>query len=68
MRTENYSPIEHVTIKSTVESNTDEKRILLGKAYKSEKKLLHRSPAIQEITFDDHDHRLLSIGVNDIPL
>lgn len=68
MRTDNFSPIEHIIAKSTVDSTRDEKRILLGKAYKSEKKLLHRSPAIQEITFDDHDHRLLSIGVNDIPL
>ncbi|KAL1508950.1 hypothetical protein ABEB36_003764 [Hypothenemus hampei] len=66
LRTLNYSLVEN-TRRSTIEATQDERRVLLGKAFRTERKLLHRSPAIQEIIFDQHDHRLLSIGINDIP-
>lgn len=66
LRTFNFSPIEHYG-KSNLEDTPEEQRVLLGKAFRSEKKLLHRSPAIQQIIFNDHDYDLLSIGFNDIP-
>lgn len=39
--------------------------ILQGVNCKTERKLLQRSPIIQEIMFADHDYRMLSIGVCD---
>ncbi|KAH1028386.1 hypothetical protein HUJ05_001741 [Dendroctonus ponderosae] len=60
------SPIEHYG-KTKLEDTPEEQRVLVGNAFRSEKKLLHRSPAIQQIIFDDHDYQLLSIGLNDIP-
>ncbi|ERL90814.1 hypothetical protein D910_08160 [Dendroctonus ponderosae] len=66
LRTFNFSPIEHYG-KTKLEDTPEEQRVLVGNAFRSEKKLLHRSPAIQQIIFDDHDYQLLSIGLNDIP-
>ncbi|RZC40460.1 PPPI inhib domain containing protein [Asbolus verrucosus] len=43
-------------------TNAEEDRILLGKAYTPEKKLKHRSPAVQELIFDNHSYKMLAIG------
>ncbi|XP_066150633.1 protein phosphatase 1 regulatory subunit 36-like [Euwallacea fornicatus] len=66
MRTIKYSPVEHAG-NCTLESTLEEEKILLGTTFKTKKKHLLRSPAIQEIIFNDHDYRFLSIGINNIP-
>ncbi|CAG9818264.1 unnamed protein product [Phaedon cochleariae] len=66
LRTDTFNPIEHGFPKSAMYKATpEEMRILKGKACKHERKLLHRSPAIQEIILNDHDYRMLAIGVTD---
>ncbi|KAJ8943697.1 hypothetical protein NQ314_009670, partial [Rhamnusium bicolor] len=54
-----YIKTQHLTL------SPEEDRILIGKAYTVERKLLHRSPAVQEIICDHHDYRMLAIGVTD---
>ncbi|CAG9832661.1 unnamed protein product [Diabrotica balteata] len=67
LRTTIFSPMEHDQYKMYQFLPTpEEARILKGKACTSEKKLLHRSPLIQEIVFDQHDYRMLCIGVTDV--
>ncbi|XP_018580026.1 uncharacterized protein LOC108917761 [Anoplophora glabripennis] len=67
LRTKVFSPYEHKLVKNAAFNTTpEEDRILMGKACRFEQKLLHRSPAIQEIILDNHDYRMLSIGVTDI--
>ncbi|CAG9769540.1 unnamed protein product [Ceutorhynchus assimilis] len=66
LRTNHYSPIEHAG-KPTPKDSQEEQRVLVGQSFQRERRLKHRSPAIQEIIFADHDYRLLSIGINDIP-
>lgn len=51
-----------------IEFLPEEKRILEGQNCKSEKKLLQRSPIIQEITLENHDYRMLSIGISNIEM
>lgn len=46
--------------------NAEENRVLFGRGYKLEKKLKHRSPAIQELIFDDHCYKMLSIGLLEV--
>ncbi|CAG9854596.1 unnamed protein product [Phyllotreta striolata] len=66
-RTIHFSPSEHDEFKrGSYVALPDEEKILRGKAFTEEDKLLHRSPCIQELTNGDHDYRLLSIGVTDI--
>lgn len=50
------------------ETLPEEDRILQGKNCKSEQKLLQRSPLIQEIVLENHDYRMLSIGILDIEM
>ncbi|XP_066247212.1 protein phosphatase 1 regulatory subunit 36-like [Euwallacea similis] len=66
MRTIKYSPVEHAG-KCPLEVTLEEERILLGTAFRTKKKNPLRSPAIQEIIFDDHDYRFLSIGIDNVP-
>lgn len=47
---------------SAFHTNAEENRVLLGKAYKQERKLKHRSPAVQELIFDNHSYKMLAIG------
>ncbi|VEN39501.1 unnamed protein product [Callosobruchus maculatus] len=47
-------------------ANAEEERILLGKACATECKLFQRSPVIQELILDQHDYRMLAIGVADM--
>ncbi|XP_057665486.1 uncharacterized protein LOC130899514 [Diorhabda carinulata] len=67
LRTTIFSPMEHDKLKMyQFLATPEETRILRGKAYRKEKKLLHRSQLIQEIIFDVHDYRMLCIGVTDV--
>ncbi|KAJ8920497.1 hypothetical protein NQ315_005366 [Exocentrus adspersus] len=67
LRTNLFSPFEHKLVKNQAFDTTpEEDRILIGKAYRSERKLKHRSPAVQELIFDNHDYRMLAIGVANI--
>ncbi|XP_050299256.1 uncharacterized protein LOC126738127 [Anthonomus grandis grandis] len=67
LRTNNFSPVEHSGA-PIMRDTPEERRVLVGKAFKNEKKLLHRSPIIQQILFENHDYRLLSIGINNNPM
>ncbi|XP_023021381.1 protein phosphatase 1 regulatory subunit 36 isoform X2 [Leptinotarsa decemlineata] len=66
-RTDTFNPIEHDDLKTAVyKANPEEQRILKGKTCISERKLLQRSPAIQEIILENHDYKMLAIGVTDV--
>ncbi|XP_076250439.1 uncharacterized protein LOC143190175 [Rhynchophorus ferrugineus] len=65
LRTLCFSPVESSGL-TLITTLPEEQRVLLGKAFKNERRLLHRSPAVQEIIFDDHDYRMLAIGIKNI--
>ncbi|KAJ8984696.1 hypothetical protein NQ317_004955 [Molorchus minor] len=64
LRTNIFSPYEHKVIKTTTfDALPEEERVLVGKAYSNERKLLHRSPVTQELILDSHDYKIFAIGV-----
>ncbi|XP_060525300.1 uncharacterized protein LOC132701435 [Cylas formicarius] len=65
LRTNWFNPVQNVSTQHFTPT-TQEERILTGVTLTSKKKLLHRSPAIQELTLVDHDYRMLSIGIKDV--
>ncbi|XP_030753095.1 uncharacterized protein LOC115880109 [Sitophilus oryzae] len=65
LRTLCFSPVESSGV-PLPQATSEEERLLTGKAFKNEKRLLHRSPIIQEIIFDNHDYRMLAIGLKNI--
>lgn len=67
IRTINFSPSEHSELKRELYvALPGEEQILRGRAFREEQKLLHRSPCIQELIRQDHDYRLLAIGITDV--
>ncbi|CAH2020600.1 unnamed protein product [Acanthoscelides obtectus] len=65
LRTDNFNPImRHQNIAYV--ATPEEERILLGKVCATECKLYQRSPVIQELILDQHDYRMLAIGVADM--
>ncbi|KAJ8936898.1 hypothetical protein NQ318_010925 [Aromia moschata] len=64
LRTNTFSPYEHRIDKSTAfDAEPQEERVLVGKAFANERKLLHRSPATQELINDCHDYKMFAIGI-----
>ncbi|XP_015832912.1 uncharacterized protein LOC660702 isoform X1 [Tribolium castaneum] len=61
-RTEIFNTMSRIR-QSTFQTNAEENRVLLGKAFTQEKKLKHRSPAVQELIFDNHCYKMLAIGL-----
>lgn len=65
LRTYTFSLVQHSPFRSTAfDANPEEERVLVGRAYRSERKLYKKSPLIQEIVNDEHDFNMLSIGVS----
>ncbi|KAG5873369.1 hypothetical protein JTB14_022972 [Gonioctena quinquepunctata] len=64
-RTNTFNPVLHANY-TVFSVSPDEQRILRGKACTTERKLLQRSPAIQEIILDRHDYKMLAIGLTDM--
>lgn len=54
------------TITEPFHSLPEEDRILQGKNCKIEQKLVQRSPLSQEIILENHDYRMLSIGISNL--
>nr|CAI5855487.1 unnamed protein product [Callosobruchus analis] len=66
LRTDTFNPIIHGHQNPSFVATPEEERILLGKACATECKLFQRSPVIQELILDQHDYRMLAIGVADM--
>nr|CAH7745062.1 unnamed protein product [Callosobruchus chinensis] len=66
LRTDTFNPVIHGHQNPTYVATPEEERILLGKACATECKLFQRSPVIQELILDQHDYRMLAIGVADM--